>query len=82
MTLTNQIFSEVRSLGDYLYFYHTTDLINMVTVNGRPTDPVRQFFEKGDGSKDRCLACGTMVSNKTLDIIRENSLSGNWNAFW
>ena len=35
-----------------------------MAVHGRPTDPVRQGFEKGDGTKDKCLICGEMVSNR------------------
>ena len=37
----------------------------MATINGgRPGDPIRQFFNKLDGSKSKCINCGEKVSSK------------------
>lgn len=38
---------------------------NMATVKGgRPGDPVRQFFQKLDGTKSKCVDCSEQVSSK------------------
>ena len=36
----------------------------MASSGGRPSDPIRTFFLKIDGTKMRCIDCNTYVSDK------------------
>ena len=71
--MRQQYWNIIVTQSAVLQIQYNTNRVMATSKGGRPGDPIRQFFNRLDESKSKCIDCAERVSNK-IERLRAHSV--------